>query len=153
MKIRLALFFVFLLTMPMTWWACGKKGPPTLVKEKMDLRVQLLKVEKEAAGFRLDGLVFGAKEGENAFEHISGCVVFYGVYPLEDPPCEGCPINFPHVKEIRDVVDTKGVFSCQLQADGKPGIYFFKVRLVSSKGAIGPFSNQMKLTVSDNGSH
>jgi hypothetical protein len=77
---------------------------------------------------------------------IAGCRVYRARYPLNNPPCEGCPITYRVYTEITGPVVTAEGFSCRVDGIRKKGIHFFQVRLVGRKGALGPPSNRIKLT-------
>ena len=78
---------------------------------------------------------------------IEGCRIYHAAYPLDNPPCEGCPIDYGEFQEITAEVTALGEFSCRAPGKKRKGIHFFKVRLIGQKGEVGPFSDRAKLVV------
>lgn len=127
--------------------ACGKKGPPFLPEKSLSLRVTGLNVEWKYQGLRLRGELVGPEyELENPL-NIKGCRVFYASYPLDNPPCEDCPIEYRLLEEIEGQVISEGQFLCEISVDKKDGIHFFTVRLIGQKGEVGPYSDRAKFVI------
>ncbi len=127
--------------------ACGKKGPPFLPKVEFSLGVKKLSAELKKGGVYLQGNIIGPQDETIDSSTISGCKVFYAFFPVDNPPCEGCPIKFRLLKEIEGKVTIDGRFFCEVLEKKMTGIYFFKVRLTGKNGGIGPHSNRAKLVL------
>ena len=125
--------------------ACGKKGPPFLPKKDIPSSVRDLTAEWKNGIVLLKGKV-GAF-GERTIPHIKGCRIYHARYPLEKPPCEGCPIDYMGYRETNDVVLRGEEFSCELAMSKERGIHFFEVRLTGKSGAVGPPSNRTELII------
>lgn len=147
MKRRQGIILIFFLAVFVLPIACGKKGPPFLPDREISLRIDPLQAEYKDGTFRLKGAVVDSKDRKIDFSDITGCRIYHACYPLDDPPCEGCPIQYGAFKEIRGGVITENAFSCEFPVKKKKGIHFFKVRLVGPKGEIGPASQRAKLVI------
>ena len=125
---------------------CGKKGPPFLTQSKLSLRVDQLKGERENGRVLLKGYVRGEDE---VISSVTGCRVYSAWYPMDNPPCEGCPIEMKGFKEIKEKVVSGDRFNCEVLDVEKKGIHFFEVRLMGRGGAVGPPSDKVKLQIED----
>lgn len=125
---------------------CGKKGPPFLTQSKLPLRVDQLKGEWENGRVLLKGYVRGE---DKIISSVTGCRVYHAWYPMNNPPCEGCPIEMKGFKEIRGKVVSDDQFDCEVLDVEKRGIHFFEVRLMGMDGAVGPPSDKVKLKIED----
>ena len=127
--------------------ACGKKGPPFLSKKEFSARVIDLTGEWVKGDIFLKGNIssaLGSKEGRGL---IKGSRVYYGRYPLENPPCAGCPTEFHGYYTFGEEVIKEERFLCRVPGEIQGNVYFFKVKLVGAGGAIGPPSNMVKVVV------
>jgi hypothetical protein len=125
--------------------ACGKKGPPFIPEKTFPLKVEALKGSHDNAGkLILEGMV---RRGKASSEEISGCTVYHVVYPLDDPPCEGCPVKLAKLKTIRNSVVSGDSFRCELQGMKTPGIHFIRIRLLGKNGVEGPPSERIKVVI------
>lgn len=123
---------------------CGKKGRPFLTRSKLSLRVDQLKGEWENGRVLLKGYVRGDNK---VISRVTGCRVYHARYPMDNPPCEGCPIEMTGFKEIREKVVSGDRFKCEVPGVGNRGIHFFQVRLVGRDRAVGPPSDKAKLRI------
>lgn len=128
---------------------CGKKGPPFMPKENMPLKIKQLTGEWKNGVVFLKGRVFAPQENGEITADVLGCRVYAAHYDLENPPCEGCPIEYRFVKELKADVISGDEFYCQVPDIMRTGIYFFKVHLLGRKGTPGPPSNVVKLVIDD----
>jgi len=126
--------------------SCGKKGPPFLPESDLSLRVDGLTGSWEEGSVDLVGRV---QDDMKQASDVSGCKVYHAWYPMDDPPCEGCPVEVTELQEKTGNVITKGRFRCRIQIREKRGIHFFQVRLVGKNGVLGPVSNRVKLKIDD----
>ena len=142
---RLSLLFlgIFLLALPQ----CGIKAPPFLPKGHILSRVQPLAGEWKDGVVYLKGRVVPPRGDEKNTTDVLGCRIYHARYDLEDPPCEGCPIQYDRLKDIETGVITGDNFHCRVTGIEKKGVHFFKVRLLGIKEALGPPSNDVKLTI------
>ncbi|MCJ7686014.1 MAG: hypothetical protein MUO68_17160 [Desulfobacteraceae bacterium] len=125
---------------------CGKKGPPFLTESKLSLRVNQLKGEWENGRVLLKGYV---RDENEEISSVTGCKVYHAWYPMDNPPCEGCPIEMAGFKEIKEKVVSGDRFNCEVPDVEKKGIHFFEVRLMGRDGAVGPPSDKVKLRIDD----
>ena len=127
--------------------ACGKKGPPFLPKANPAYSVTHLMAEEKEGEVILSGHVFipgGQRAGSGL---IAGCMIYHVRYDMGDPPCEGCPIRYRLLKEIRGEVVTDDRFICKIPLSRKKGLHFFEVRLINENGETGPPSDNARLTL------
>jgi predicted small lipoprotein YifL len=125
--------------------ACGKKGPPFLPEKKLAARVEGLTGKWVDGTIRLEGSI----EGDDREKGITGCTVYHARYPLDQPPCEGCPIEMEVVTEGVQPTIAKDLFVCDVPVTETKGIWFLEVRLTGSDGAVGPPSARITLQVED----
>ncbi len=135
------IFFVLL--------ACGKKGPPFIPEREITLLVEQLNAEWKEGAFYLTGTVVDVQDNAENATDITGCRVYHAWYPLHNPPCEGCPIDYGTFNEIRGEFITREGFSCKIKGTEKRGLHFFKVCLIDRKGESGPYSDEAKLIIED----
>jgi predicted small lipoprotein YifL len=126
--------------------SCGKKGPPFLPKTDMPLKVEPLKGQWTNEAVLLQGNIPALKGQKKDKPGVTGCRVYHAWYSLKNPPCEGCPIDYPGFQEIRGEILAGEEFMCEVFVEKKEGIHFFEVRLIGPKGEVGPPSNRVKLT-------
>ena len=127
--------------------ACGKKGPPFLPDRSMALRIEDLKGEWQGENAVLKGRIVAPSGREEALQDVTGYRVYHAWYPLERPPCDGCPVEYQWSKDMERVEVLGNKFSCQIPGIRKKGIHFFEVRLVGRRGAVGERSNRIRLVV------
>ena len=137
-----ALAAVFMVLLP----ACGKKGPPFLPEKKLVTKVDRLTGKWENGKVRLEGYIEGDDKRRS---DVTGCRVYHAWYPMDNPPCEGCPIEMTGFKEIKEKVVSGDRFNCEVLDVEKKGIHFFEVRLMGRGGAVGPPSDKVKLQIED----
>jgi hypothetical protein len=127
---------------------CGKKAPPFVPKAKggFALQVEKLQAGKQGGDVLFTGEVVGPGGQRGKPTAIESCRVYHVRYPLESPPCEGCPISFTTWEEVKAHVSGNGQFSCATEVK-QPGIHYFVLRLIGPGGAVGPPSNRVKLLV------
>ena len=135
-----ALAAVFMVLLP----ACGKKGPPFLPEKKLVTKVDRLTGKWENGKVRLEGYIAGDDKRRS---DVTGCRVYHVWYPMDNPPCEGCPIDMADFKEIKGMEISDDRFTCEIPGVKKKGIWFFEVRLIGSHGAIGPPSERVKVMI------
>jgi predicted small lipoprotein YifL len=147
LKQRQSIVFIILIAFFFVPVACGKKGPPFLPDKEFPFRVAPLKAECENGVIHLKGTVVDSQGRVMDMSDIKGCRIYHACYALDNPPCEGCPIDYGKFKEITAEVTTEGKFSCRAPGKKGKGIHFFKIRLIGQKGEIGPFSDRAKLEI------
>jgi len=130
----------------LTLFACGKKGPPSLPQEAPSLRVEGLRASWQQGRVVLDGRAVGAR-GRDIKTTVTGARIYFASYPLEDAPCEGCPITYKDFKEVGAGVITAERFHCEVPGVEKEGLYFLKVHLLGKGGEPGPPSNRVQSRV------
>jgi hypothetical protein len=113
----------------------------------MPLKVQGLSGTWQDGRVILEGIVQVPAEYDMDLEGVKGCLVFFTWYPLEDPPCEECPIDYTQIEEFKREVVTKEQFYCEIPVKRKEGILFMEVRLFNHKDAVGPPSKRVKLVM------
>ena len=125
--------------------ACGKKAPPFLPEKKLTAKVGRLTGKWVDSEIRLAGSI----EGDDRQAKPLGCTIYHAWYPLDRPPCDGCPIEMTVFKGIAETTISKDRFSCVIPEAKKKGIWFFEVRLTDSRGAVGPPSERVKVVIAD----
>jgi predicted small lipoprotein YifL len=134
----LALFMVLL---P----ACGKKGPPFLSEKKLTAKVVRLTGKWVDDQIRLAGSI----ERDDREAKPVGCTIYHAWYPLDHPPCDGCPIKMTVFKGAVETTISKDRFLCLIPEAKKKAIWFFEVRLTDSRGTVGPLSERVKVVIAD----
>ena len=145
-QVFLLLFALVFITIP----SCGQKKPPFIPKKEITLRVNALTNIWRNGEVILRGRFVNLKGqpvSKKDISDITGCKVYYTHYPIEDPPCEGCPLKFNNFREIKGNVVIKGNFYVKFPGIKQRGIYFFKVCLIDRNKAVGPPSNRTKLVL------
>ena len=125
--------------------ACGKKGPPFLPEKKLTVKVDRLTGKWVDDQIRLAGSIAGDERRAKPV----GCTVYRAWYPLDRPPCEGCPIEMTVFKGAAETTISNDRFLCVIPEAEKKGIWFFEVRLTDSRGAVGPLSERVKVVIAD----
>jgi hypothetical protein len=112
------LLSIFFLLLSLALISCGKKGDPFLPVVAEEGRVSILKGESNGENVDLTGRIQGAmREG-------STLRAYYAAYPLDQPPCEGCPIEYQGFESFdRDSVSGDG-FTCRITGI-QPGTFTF----------------------------
>ena len=127
--------------------SCGKKGPPFLPQKAFPVKVTELRGERDNGFILLKGNIQGVKGQKKDRDLVKGCQVFYGKYPLENPPCEDCPIEYQGYHEFgKEVIRGEGFF-CRVPGKSEGQIYFFKVHLIGPERVVGPPSNRVRVVV------
>ncbi len=129
--------------------ACGMKGPPFLPERSMPFKVTQMTGEWKDGVVYLKGHVVPRNDDDGNAPDASDCTVYHAQYDLENPPCEGCPVEYGILEEIRADMIKGAKFHCQFPQVETKGIHFFKVRLLGPKGTLGPSSNGAKLLIID----
>ncbi|MFH1488911.1 MAG: hypothetical protein ABII06_08405 [Pseudomonadota bacterium] len=128
--------------------ACGKKARPFLPDKKVfSAKVAHLSGEWTEGYVVLKGDIEtpGGNKGDK--DGVEACRVYYGQYPLENPPCETCPIKYQGYHVFGPEVVRDGGFFCKVPGKVKGEIYFFKVHLIGKDGTEGPPSDRVKIAV------
>jgi len=129
--------------------SCGKKAPPFLPEKIMPLKVARLEAASEKGAVVLRGSIVDPEGKSRKGDDVAGCRVYHARYPVNDPPCEGCPITYGGFKVIKGEVTKEKEFYCPVPGIETKGIHFFEVRLIGRNGAIGTASNRVKLRIDD----
>jgi len=124
--------------------SCGKKGDPFLPQESTNARVDNLKGEWQGGYIELRGSVADSSGPDST---ITGARVHYAVYPLDEAPCDGCPIEYQGFHTFGSEAVREGRFFCKIPGAVRDNVYFFEVQLAGAKGGLGPPSNQAKVVV------
>ena len=82
-------FFIFFTTL-----ACGKKTSPFLPMQDFSAKVVALKSEQREDGLFLTGVIQEREDPGRIGGLVKGCRLLYGLYPVAEPPCAGCPIEY-----------------------------------------------------------
>ena len=83
----------------------------------------------------------------SAPKEVEGARVYYAQYPLENPPCEGCPIEYQGHHSFGAEVVTEDGFRCRVPVKVQGQVYFFRVNLIGPSEAMGPSSDMVKVVV------
>jgi len=124
--------------------ACGKKSPPFFPQKQVEAYVVDLSGEQTERRILLRGTLQGVRD-PNGIRELEGARVFYARYPIEDPPCEDCPIEYGAYQDLGVEAFTAGGFQGELPVQPEPQIYFLKVLLIGKGGALGPASDRVKI--------
>jgi hypothetical protein len=151
MKQRVAgLIIFFALAGTLGLSACGRKDVPTLPRRELPFRIEDLSATYEDGLAVLKGRLVKAskKETEVGRTEITGWRVYDAQYPIDNGPCEGCPLDFSRVYEMEGGVGEDGQFNARVALRAPvAGIHFFQVRLFGPGWAPGALSNQAKLVI------
>jgi hypothetical protein len=126
---------------------CGKKGPPFLSQKVFETRVIQLMGEYEDGYVILKGEIITPRDQREKVSTVTGCRIYYAWYPLENAPCEDCPVQYADHLDVMEKVVHAERFHCRFPEIAKEGIYFFEVRLMDRDGVIGPPSNRVRLII------
>jgi len=135
------LIFLLILLIPAS---CGRKGDPYLPQKSTSARVVDLKGAWQGGYIELKGGIADPAETDST---VSGARVHYAIYPVSDPPCDGCPIEFQGYHTYGSEVVREGRFFCKIPGAVKANIYYFEVQLAGEKGVLGPPSNRVKVVI------
>jgi len=130
--------------------ACGKKDRPSLPKKGLPFRIEELSAIRENDSAVLNGRLVrpSGKESEISETEITGWLVYHAQYPIENGPCEGCPLDFSRVYHMDGKIGEDGRFHARVALESPvEGIHFFQVRLTGSGWAEGPLSDRAKLVI------
>ena len=144
--VRLIIPFLFLGIL-LASASCGKKAPPFLPKKAFSAKVVDLRGKWVNGYFSLKGDINGLEESKEVMGQVRGCRVYYAKYPLKDPPCDGCPIEYLGHHTFGPEVITEQGFSCRVPGKIKGQIYFFEVHLIGSDEGVFPPSERIKVVV------
>lgn len=140
MKIARFLAFLCALGILTATLGCGKKGDPFLPQKEVSAKVTDLRVEREKGNIFLKGQISAPKE-------VEGARVYYAQYPLENPPCEGCPIEYQGHHSFGAEVVTEEGLRCRVPVKVQGQVYFFRVNLIGPGERMGPPSETVKVVV------
>ena len=140
-RLLACLVLVFMLLIPAS---CGRKMNPSLPQKSTSARVVDLKGAWQGGYIELKGGVADPAETDST---VSGARVHYAIYPVSDPPCDGCPIEFQGYHTYGSEVVREGRFFCKIPGAVKANIYYFEVQLAGEKGVLGPPSNRVKVVI------
>ena len=135
------LLLAFMLLIPAS---CGVKTKPSLPQKSTNARVVDLKGAWQGGYVELKGSVSGSSVPD---PEVTGARVHYAVYPVADPPCDGCPIEFQGFHTYGTEVIREDRFFCKIPGALKGNLYYFEVQLTGNKGSLGPPSNRVKVVV------
>jgi len=140
-RLLACLVLVFMLLIPAS---CGRKAKPSLPQKSTNARVVDLKGEWQGEYVELKGSV---SDSSGLGPAVTGARVHYAVYPVTDPPCDGCPIEFQGFHTYGTEVIREDRFLCKIPGALRGNIYYFEVQLAGEKGVLGPSSNRAKVVV------
>ncbi|MGE5840719.1 MAG: hypothetical protein ACM335_00460 [Deltaproteobacteria bacterium] len=110
----------------------------------MSARVVELKGAWQGGYVELMGDILDSSGAESA---VTGARVHYAVYPVDDPPCDGCPVEFEGFHTYGTEVVKEDRFFCRIPAALRGNIYYFEVQLMGDKRSLGPPSNRAKVAI------
>ena len=148
MRLKLIAISAVLLAALTVLGGCGRKAPPFFPKAKgeFSLHVEKLEATEQGGEVRFTGELVRTGGELGKLPALESCRVYHVRYPLESPPCEGCPISFNAWEESKAHISEDGHFSCASEVE-LPGIHYFVLRLIGPDGALGPPSNRVKVPV------
>jgi hypothetical protein len=134
-------FPLLFLTLCLALASCGKKGDPFLADGGAEGRITLLGGEWKGEHVDLTGRIHGVmKEGESIR-------AYYAAYPFDQPPCEGCPVEYQGFESFGREVVRNNDFSCTMTRIQPGSLYFFEARIIGRGGSPGPPSNTVQVEV------
>jgi hypothetical protein len=140
-RLLACLVLAFMLLIPAS---CGRKAKPSLPQKSTNARVVDLKGAWQGDYVELKGSV---SDSSGLGSAVTGARVHYAVYPVSDPPCDGCPIEFQGFHTYGTEVIREDRFLCKIPGALRGNIYYFEVQLTGDKGSLGPPSNRAKVIV------
>ena len=140
----IALACLVLVLMVLILSSCGVKGDPFLAQKSTNIRVVDLKGVWQEGYIELKG---GIPDSSGPDSMVTGSRIYYAIYPVAEPPCDGCPIEFQGFYTYGSEVAREGQFFCKIPGAVKGNIYYFEVQLAGAKGGLGPPSNRAKVAV------
>lgn len=138
---------IVILGMILTLGGCGKKGPPVLPQRAFEIRVIHLRGEWKEGYVDLRGDFSGAVTPRMLKDEVLGCRVYYAQYPIQNPPCADCPIEYQGYHALGPEVATEKGFHCRIPSKDRERVYFFKVHLIGKEETLGPPSDRVQITV------
>jgi len=124
--------------------SCGRKGDPFLPQKSTNARVVDLKGVWQGGYIELKG---GIADPAGTDSTATGARVHYAIYPVSEPPCDGCPIEFQGYYTFGIESVREGSFFCKIPGAVTGNIYYFEVQLAGEKGVLGPPSNRAKMVL------
>ena len=140
----IALACLVLVLMVLILSSCGVKGDPFLAQKSTNIRVVDLKGAWQGGYIELKG---GIVDSADPDSEVTGARVHCAIYPVTEPPCDGCPIEFQGFHTYGTEAVQEGRFFCKIPGAVKGNIYYFEVQLAGEKGVLGPPSNRAKVMV------
>ena len=137
------LVLVALLLLGVVLCSCGKKGDPFLPAKEPAPKVTGF----EGTWNGEDVLLTGRIEEPAKVREGDGCWVYSALYPLDEPPCEGCPIEYRGYRSFGREALSDGVFTFKMPGIRRGNIYFFEARVIGPEGSLGPPSDTVKVEV------
>jgi hypothetical protein len=141
------LAFLFILGSVLIIAACGKKAPPFLSENDFHAGVNHLSGEWDEGEILLKGPISPPLESGKDADIIRGARIYYAQYPLENAPCDDCPIEFHGFDTLDQEVIIEGDFRYCVPGKEQGNVYFFKVHLMGAEGTMGPPSNTVRIIV------
>ncbi len=123
--------------------ACGKKGPPFLPEKRSEVKVGQLTGKWVDGRISLEGTIEGTDKGSD----VTGCRIYRAWYPEGHSPCEGCLIEMAEFTDKVETTVSGDRFACVVPVAENEGIWFLEVCLIDSRGAVGPPSERVKVTM------
>ena len=116
-------------------WACGRKAPPVPPKRPPLPQPMELKAWREG-----DTVGLSWRPGERE-RGVVRYTVLRSQWPVEAPPCEGCPLVFQEVGSVEAAPEVDAyTFTDRIQTDL---VYSYKIEPVGSAGDRGPASRRI----------
>ena len=134
------LLLVALLVTP----ACGKKSPPYLPQKPFTATVMDLKGERSGDDIVLEGKI-GGIVGPAEVKTFTGARVYIAQFPLNNPPCDECPIEYHDRYDLGSEVFSGEKFLYRVPQRAKGKIYYFRVNIIGPEGVPGLPSNQVRV--------
>jgi hypothetical protein len=125
------------------FFSCGKKGDPFLSSKQTPDQV----TDFEGAWNGEDVLLTGRIPEPMKVREGDGCRIYYAAYPLDSPPCEGCPIEYNGYLSFGRELLTGDMFSYKVPGIRRGQLYFFEIRPIGNDGSPGPSSDTVSVEV------
>jgi hypothetical protein len=124
---------------------CGKKADPFIPAKSFTPWVGALSGRWNGESIVLKGKVNYPKGKETTEVTIQGLRVYYASYPVNEPPCPGCPIQYAGIWNFGSEIIVGDTFDCMVKPGKKDRLYVIKVHLMGLEGSLGPASDTLRI--------
>ena len=124
---------------------CGKKADPFIPEKSFTPRVEALSGQWEGESLILKGKVVYSEGKGGTEDTVQGLRLYYASYPISEPPCPGCPVQFEGMWNFGPEIIEGDRFECRVNPDKTDRLYVIKARLIGPEGVLGPASDRLRM--------